>query len=136
MKDMDFLPRSALKLSTLTLAIAAASFATTSTMAAECLLNDANDTTTTLGATSNGDSALAIGENADAQTDFSTAIGNETIANGTDALAIGDTANANGNSTTAVGGESVATGLGATAIGWQSDANAERAQAFLARGVG
>ncbi|MGM8899777.1 hypothetical protein ACS8FC_14265, partial [Psychrobacter sp. 1Y4] len=89
MKKMDFLPRSALKLSTLTLAIAAAaSFATTSTMAAECRLDDG----TNGGATSNGPTALACGNNA--------------VAGGTnDTVAIGNAASTTGNSTTAVGGE-------------------------------
>ena len=46
--EMQFLPRSVLKISTLALAIAAASFTTSTVMAAECELNDATNTTNIL----------------------------------------------------------------------------------------
>lgn len=85
---MELLPRTALKISTLSLAIAAASFTTSTVMAAECQLSDG----TNGGATSNGSTALACG--------------NAAVAGGAnDTVAIGNAAIATGNSTTAVGGE-------------------------------
>ena len=75
--EMEFLPRSVLRISTLALAIAAASFTTSTVMAAECELNDAANTTNTLGATSNGDTALACGNMATAGgTNDTVAVGN------------------------------------------------------------
>ena len=113
---MDFLPRSTLKITTLALAVAAASLSTTAVMASECQLNDAN-ATTILGATSNVKMALACGSAA--------------MAGGTnDTVAVGSQAKAGMNSATAVGGQANAAGLGSTSIGWQSKATAERAQAF------
>ena len=121
---MELSSGAALKITTLTLAIAAASLSTTAVMAAECQLNDAN-TTTISGATSNVKTALACG--------------NAAKSSGTnDTVAIGNMANAGMNSATAVGGQANAAGLGSTSIGWQSAATAERAQAFghLAKATG
>ncbi|SJN41988.1 hypothetical protein [Psychrobacter sp. JB385] len=101
---MELLSPSALKISTLTLAIAAASLSTTTVMAVECQFTDENGNTTNLGAISNGDTALACGMMAEAGGTNST-------------VAVGDLALALENSATAVGGQSFASGLGSSAIG-------------------
>ena len=63
---MDFQKRSALKLSSLALAIATATMGSVSASAAECLLQDGQNPPTAGGATSNGAESLACGNSANA----------------------------------------------------------------------
>lgn len=99
---MEFLSGSALKISALSLAIAAISFSSSTVMAAECQLASGDSG----GATSFGTDALACGPNTSAFADNATAVGQNSFAAAENALAIGNTAFASFENSISIGANS------------------------------
>ncbi len=121
----DFLPHSVLKISVLTLAITAASFSTTTVMAAECQLASGNAG----GAVSFGTDALACGPFTSAFGNNATAVGQNAVAANENDIAIGNTAIAAFNNAISIGANSQADGIDAVALGGGVSEDGSRAGA-------